>query len=206
MENLGLFWWFFKGGFIMYPILLCSVVALAIVWERLAVLYRARIKTKNFMGWIREVVGRGSLEDALSICERTPGPVASIFKAGLVKAKRPRPEIKEAIEAAGSREIRHLEKRFDWLVTIASVAPLLGFLGTVVGMVRVFQVIQRLGGYVDAAALAGGIWEALLTTVFGLSVAIPVIFAHNYLVGRVESLVAEMEERSEELIDLLAGR
>lgn len=206
MEKMGLFWWFFKGGIIMYPIAACSIVALAIWLERLAVLRKARINTKNFMDWIREVVGRGSIQDALNICDRTPGPISSIFKAGLARAGRPRQEIKEALEVAGAGEIRKLEKRLDWLMTIASVAPLLGFLGTVTGMVRTFQIIQRLGGYVDAAALAGGIWEALLTTVFGLCVAIPVVFIHNYLANRVEGLVAEMENSSSELIDLLTAR
>lgn len=206
MDKMGWFWWFFKGGIIMYPIALCSIVAAAIWFDRLAVLRQARVDTKSFMERIRETVGRGGIKEALGLCELTPGPIATIFKAGLVKSDRPRQEIKEAIEAAGGREIRLLEKRFDWLMTIASIAPLLGFLGTVTGMVRTFQVVQLLGGYVDAAALAGGIWEALLTTVFGLGVAIPVILVHNYLVNRVESLVWEMEESSEELIDLLTAR
>lgn len=201
--------WFQKGGIIMYPILLCSILALTIFIERVWHLRRARIDTANFMKEITTTVRTNRIKEAIDLCGRTGGPVANILKAGILKHDRSRPEIREAIEDAGVHEIPKLEKNIGMLATIAHISPLLGLLGTVTGMVRAFQVIQEKAASsypINPGDLAGGIWEALITTVAGLSVAIPVFVAYNYLVSRVESIVLDMEQSSTDLVNILSQR
>lgn len=204
-----MFNWFIKGGPIMWPILLCSIVAFAIVLERLYHLYRAKIDTKKFMEEIVNALKRNRIIEAIQMCDNTPGPTAHILKAGIMKHDRPRQEIRESIEDAGLHEVPRLEKNLGVLATIAHVAPLLGLLGTVTGMVRCFQIIQQKSTSlhpVSPGDLAGGIWEALLTTVAGLVVAIPTFVAYNYLVSRVDGMVLDMERSATDLINLLTER
>lgn len=203
------FEWMQKGGPIMYLIALTSVIGFAVVIERLYHLYRARIDTKKFMEGISGALRRNRVMEAIEMCDQTPGPIASILKAGILKHDRPKQEIKESIEEAGLHEIPRLEKNLGILGTVANIAPLLGLLGTVTGMVKAFQVVQQKAGALNPVSpgdLAGGIWEALLTTVFGLIVAIPAIVAYNYLVTKVDSFVLEMESSATELINLLSDR
>lgn len=203
------FEWMQKGGPIMYLIALTSVIGFAVVIERLYHLYRARIDTKKFMEGISGALRRNRVIEAIEMCDQTPGPIASILKAGILKHDRPKQEIKESIEEAGLHEIPRLEKNLGVLGTVANIAPLLGLLGTVTGMVKAFQVVQQKAGALNPVSpgdLAGGIWEALLTTVFGLIVAIPAIVAYNYLVTKVDSFVLEMESSATELINLLSDR
>lgn len=198
-----------KGGPVMYPIVLCSILAFAIVIERFYHLYRAKIDTKEFMNNIEVTIRRNRIVEAIQMCDKTPGPIAHIVKAGILKHDRSRQEIREAIEDAGHQEIPRLERHLGLLATIAHIAPLLGLLGTVTGMVRAFQVIQEKANSfnpVSPGDLAGGIWEALLTTVAGLIVAIPTIIAYNYLVNRVDEFVLEMERSAAELINILSER
>ena len=198
--------WFQKGGIIMYPILLCSIIALAIFIERLWQLHMAQINTEKFMNEISAMLRRNRIKEAIDTCNRTRGPVANILKAGILKHDRSRAEIREAIEDAGGYEVPELEKNISALATIAHVSPLLGLLGTVTGMVRAFQVIQEkttAATPVSPGDLAGGIWEALITTVAGLVVAIPTIIVYNYLVSRVEAIVLDMERSSTELVNIL---
>ena len=203
------FEWMQKGGPIMYLIALTSVIGFAVVIERLYHLYRARIDTKKFMEGISGALRRNRVMEAIEMCDQTPGPIASILKAGILKHDRDKQEIKESIEEAGLHEIPRLEKNLGILGTVANIAPLLGLLGTVTGMVKAFQVVQQKAGALNPVSpgdLAGGIWEALLTTVFGLIVAIPAIVAYNYLVTKVDSFVLEMERSATELINLLSDR
>ena len=196
-----------KGGPVMYPIILCSVLALAIVIERLYHIYRAQIDTKKFMDEITSTIKRNRITEAAEMCDQTPGPIAHILKAGVLKHGFPREEIRESIEDAGLHEVPRLEKNLNTLATIAQIAPLLGLLGTVAGMVRCFQIIQEKSSSfhpVNPGDLAGGIWEALITTVAGLIVAIPVLVAYNYLVSRVNHFVWEMELSANDLIDTLS--
>ncbi|NQT90078.1 MAG: MotA/TolQ/ExbB proton channel family protein [Candidatus Omnitrophica bacterium] len=198
-----------KGGPIMYPILLCSIIAMAIVIERVYHLYRARIDTRKFMDDIANVLRRNKIVEAIEMCDNTPGPIAHILKAGILKHDRPRQEIKESIEEAGLYEVPRMEKNLTALATIAHIAPLLGLLGTVVGMVGCFQVIQAKStsfNPVSPGDLAGGISQALVTTVAGLAVAIPVYVAYNYLVSRVNNLVLDMERSATDLINILTQR
>jgi biopolymer transport protein ExbB len=142
----------------------------------------------------------------VAVCDETPGPVAHIVKAGILKHDRPKEEIKETIQDAGQHEIPRLEKNLSVLATIAHISPLLGLLGTVLGMIAAFQRIQAESGRVNAGDLAGGIWEALITTAAGLSVAIPTYVAYNYLVSRVNALVLDMEKSATEVVDLLMNQ
>lgn len=192
------------GGVLMYPILLCSVISVAIFIERLYHLHRAEINTREFLAGIRNILKKRNITEAVAICEETPGPVAHIIKAGVLKHDQPKEEIKEAVEDAGLHEVPRLEKNLVVLATIAHITPLLGLLGTVLGMIGAFQEIQAAGGMVNAKDLATGIWEALITTAAGLTVAIPVYVAYNYLVSRVNGLVLEMEKSATEVVDLLA--
>ncbi len=198
-----------KGGPLMFLILLCSVIAFAVVLERLWHLRRARINTEEFMEDIAGTLKRNKIMNAIDKCNAMPGPIAQILKAGILKHDRARAEIKEAIEDAGLHEVPRLEKNLGVLATIAHVAPLLGLLGTVTGMVRAFQVIEMKAGAfmpVNPGDLAGGIWEALITTVAGLSVAIPVYVAYNFLVSRVDGFVLEMEKSATDLVNILGTK
>lgn len=193
----------------MYPIILCSIVALAVIIERLYHLYHAQIDIAKFMESISNMLKRNRIMDAIELCEKTPGPIAHISKAGILNHDRSRQEIKEAIEDVEIYELPRLEKNLGALSTIAHIAPLLGLLGTVTGMVRAFQVIQEKAGVsqpVSPGDLAGGIWEALLTTVAGLIVAIPTLVAYNYLLSRVKGFVIAMETSGTELVNLLTQK
>ena len=198
-----------KGGPVMWPIILCSILAFAILLERLYNLNRAKIDTVDFMNRIGATLKRNKIMEAIEMCNNTPGPIAQIMKAGILKHDRPRQEVREAIEDAGVHEVPRLEKNLSALATIAHISPLLGLLGTVTGMVRCFQVIQEKStslSPVNPGDLAGGIWEALITTVAGLIVAIPTYVAYNYLVSRVDNFVLEMEKAATELMNILATR
>ncbi len=193
-----------RGGVFMIPIVVCFWLGLAVAIERLLVLRRAKRSTEALLRSIRHVLGRGEMTSAMLLCERTPGPVASILRAGIERRDRSRGEIREAIESEGKAQLYHLQNRLGILATIAGAAPLLGFLGTVAGMIRAFMQVEKLAGSVDAAALAGGIWEALVTTAAGLLVGVTALVVHNYLVGKVERLVYEMETSSTRLLDVIS--
>jgi biopolymer transport protein ExbB len=192
-----------KGGWIVILIYILSIVALYIFIERLLVLRKLRINTNTFVLQIRNLLLRNQLEEAILLCKKTAGPIAKMTRAGIENAARPRMEIKDAIESAGRTEIFVLEKNLGTLSTVASVAPMLGFLGTVTGMIRAFMDIQSRGGNVDASVLAGGIWEALVTTAVGLAVGILSIMFYNHIQGKVEKIVSEMQNVSTELLDAI---
>ncbi len=198
-----------KGGPIMWPILLCSIFAFTIVIERLIKLKREQIDTRVFMEQISKSLKRNKIMEALDLCERTGGPIANILKAGILKHDRPRNEVREAIEDASIHEVPRLERNLPVLATVAHVAPLLGLLGTVTGLVSAFQVIESKASAttpINPGDLAGGIWEALLTTVFGLCVAIPTFVAYNYLVSRVDGFVLDMERSATDLLNILGEK
>ena len=200
---------FLAGGLIMWPILFASVWALAIVIEKLLYLRRIRVDTEEFLKKILVKIKQQKIKEAFFDCDTTLAPIGKILKAGILKHGRPREEIKEALEDASLYEIPILERNLSVLATIASVAPLLGLLGTVVGMVSCFQSIQLKATSVRPVTpgdLAGGIWEALLTTVAGLMVAIPTFLVNNYLVNSVNNLILEMERASVELVNFLADQ
>jgi biopolymer transport protein ExbB len=193
-----------KGGWLMIPIGLFSLVAVGIFIERMMVLRKAKINLNAFLLKIRQSISKRDYDNALLICSTTPGPISKVIERGIRLRNQDREEIKDAIESAGRAEIYQLERGFAALATISGVAPLTGFLGTVTGMIQAFMRIQELGGNVNATVLAGGIWEALITTAAGLIVGIPALLAYNYLVTKVQRLVFEMEVSSTNLLELLS--
>lgn len=198
-----------KGGPLMFLILICSVIAVAVFVERLWNLRKAEINTEEFMEDIAETLKRNKILDAIDKCNAMPGPIAHILKAGILKHDRSRAEIRESIEDAGLHEVPRLEKNLGALATIAHISPLLGLLGTVTGMVRAFQVIEQKSVAlipVNPGDLAGGIWEALITTVAGLAVAIPAYVAYNFLVSKVDGFVLEMEKSATDLLNILGTK
>ncbi|MCC6488941.1 MAG: MotA/TolQ/ExbB proton channel family protein [Candidatus Hydrogenedentes bacterium] len=192
-----------EGGVLMYPIIVCSVVALAIAIERFLTLRRATIDTREFMDAMRTVLRQNRIQEAVTICDETDAPVARIMKAGVLKHNRSKEDIREAIEDAGHLEIPRLERYMSALATCANIAPLLGLLGTVQGMIKCFATIQHKQGQVNPSDLAEGIGNALITTAAGLTVAIPALVVYNYFVTRVENMILEMEISSSELVELL---
>ncbi len=196
---------FVKGGVFMYPILFCSILALVVVVERFLVLRKAKIDAGQFMLRLRSVLQRGNIMEAINFCSKTDAPLANILKKGLVKYPEGHERIREAIENAGKEETFKLEHRLGLLASVAGIAPLLGFLGTVTGMIGAFRTIEQLSGAVNPSDLAGGIWEALLTTAFGLMVGITAFGFYNYFVNRVGRFVFEMESGSEEFLDLVVS-
>jgi len=192
-----------RGGWLMIPIALCSFIAAGIIIERWLTLRKARVNTGTLINRVRQALRSGEVGRAVDVCEETPGPVAGMLRVGIQRAGSSRAVIRETVESAGKAELYKLEKGMDTLATVAAIAPLLGFLGTVTGMIQAFMEIQALGGQVNANVLAGGIWEALMTTAAGLTVGIPAMIFYNWLVGRVQHFVFEMENSSMELLDLL---
>jgi biopolymer transport protein ExbB len=197
---------FLAGGPVMWPILFCSIFAFAIVVDKILYLHKIRIDTQEFLNNILDKMKRHQIKEALEVCDNTKSPISHILKAGILKYDRSRPQIQEAIEDASLYEIPRLEKNLPALATIAHISPLLGLLGTVTGMVRAFQIIQAKSTSfhpVSPGDLAGGIWEALLTTVAGLVVAIPTFVVYNYLVNRINNFILEMEKTSTEFVNFL---
>lgn len=198
-----------KGGPMMYLIIIASILAFGVVIERIYHLNKARIDAGKFMDGIINVLKRNKIIEAIEMCNATPGPIAHIVKAGILKHDRSKPEIREAVEEAARLEIPRMEKHLPILATIAHIAPLLGLVGTVTGMIKSFQVIQQKASAmipVNPGDLAGGIWEALLATLAGLAVAIPTYVAYNYLVSQVDNLVYDMETSATDLVNLLSSR
>ncbi len=193
----------FRGGLVMWPIMLCSVVALGITIERFFALRRATIDTREFMDTMRTALHQNRTQEAIEICEETDVPVARIMKAGILKHDRSKADIRESIEDAGQLEIPRLERYLSALATTAHIAPLLGLLGTVAGMIKAFAQIQNKQGLVNPSDLAEGISNALVTTAAGLTVAIPTLVVYNYFITRVDNMVLEMEISSSELLELL---
>ena len=206
LYKMNLWQVFLAGGPVMWPILLCSIFAFGIILEKFLYLRKVSIDVPGFLNSIMEKMKRHETKEALQICEAVKSPMANILKAGILKYDRPRAQIIETIEDASLYEIPRLEKNLNTLATIAHISPLLGLLGTVAGMVNCFHAIQVKAAtfhLVSPADLASGIWEALLTTVAGLLVAIPTFVAYNYLVSRVNSFILEMERASTELVNFL---
>jgi biopolymer transport protein ExbB len=191
----------------MWLILGCAVFALALALERFVYLCWAAQGSQEILAGILDMVKRNQIKEAVQSCEKSPFPVAKILKAGVLKYDRPRSQIKEALDDAALYEIPKLERNLPLLATVAHITPLLGLLGTAAGMTSCFYAVYGAASAaraVSTAQLAGGIWQALITTCAGLTVAIPVFAAYNYLVGRVNGLVLEMEKAATELVNSLS--
>jgi biopolymer transport protein ExbB len=191
-----------KGGVFMSPIILCSILALAVFLERLWVLRRNRIIPDVLIREVGELLTEKKISEALSLCQGDTSPISNIFSAGLKRSGKGMWLVKEAIEERGGREAVILEKRVGILATIGNLAPLLGLLGTVSGMIKTFNVMS-LEGVGNPSSLAGGIAEALITTAAGLCVAIPTLVCYRILRDKAESLIFEMEENSLGIIEIM---
>lgn len=194
---------FIQGGFLMYPIAIFSVIALIVIIERWRVISKSSMKMETFLNDVQDMLTEGNVRQAIRYCEQTDKPLARILVKGLQRLGRPIKEIEDAIMSAGKQEAYRLESKMDWLATIAGVAPLLGFLGTVTGMIDAFQQIQTMEGQVNPSLLAGGIWEALITTAFGLMVGILAYGFYNFLLTKINRKIFELETASTDFIDLL---
>ena len=190
---------FGKGGFVMYPLLLCSIAALAIVIEKIITLRRKKVIIPEIVNVLDNIKGTGDIGLALSICEKHQGPFANIIRSGLENRELPREELKEVLSDQGRQEVQYLERGLVILETIAAIAPLLGLLGTVIGILKVFDVIAVMG-VGQATALSGGISEALITTIVGLSVGIPAVVVYNLFANKAERLILEIEKYSSLLL------
>ena len=193
----------FKGGWIMVVLLLLSLMAGYIFIQRLLVIRRAGKEDQNFMNRIKDYIHEGKVDSALNLCRSTNTPSARMIEKGITRLGRPMNDVLVAIENVGNLEIAKLEKGFPLIATTAAGAPMLGFLGTVTGMVRAFFDMANAGTNVDVSLLSGGIYEALVTTVGGLVVGIITLFDYNYLVTQVDNVVNKMEARTMEFMDLL---
>jgi biopolymer transport protein ExbB len=202
-ESLTLLDVLLRGGWVMVPIALLSIVSVYLFVERMLVLRRARTDPHRFMQHVGDYVRAGDISGAIGYCRAQDSPISRILQRGLERLGRPIAEIQDAVQAAGRHETYDLERRTDLLASSAAIAPMLGFLGTVIGMIRAFQQVQTLQGAANPAALASGIWEALVTTAFGLAVGILALFFYNFLHNRIARAVNAMERAATEFIDLL---
>lgn len=193
---------FLDGGEFMWPILFIFVVGLAFVIERFWTLTRASVNTRKFLSRIRIALEQGGVAAAAEECEKTPGPVASIFHAGLSRSDKGISHVEKAITTAGSLEMAFLERGMIVLSTVIVMAPMLGFTGTVWGMIQAFDAI-KVQNDISPAIVASGISQALLTTLFGLIVAMIIQVFNNYFTSRIDKLIIDMEESSVELIEAL---
>jgi len=192
------------GGWVMLPILLCSIVALGIVGERLWSLRRERVLPNGLLAEVWELYRRNRLDAAEIAAVRRSSPLGKVLAAGLINMNHSREVMKESIVESGRQVVLELERFLNTLGTIASITPLLGLLGTVIGMIKVFNAIT-IQGVGDPAVLAGGISEALITTATGLVVAIPSLMFYRYFRGRVDGLVMSMEEEALKLVEVIHG-
>jgi len=192
-----------EGGVLMIPILVLFLISIYVIAERWSALSRSHTDTTPFLNTIEGMLKSAKQGEAVAYCEDFDKPLARIIKAGIKRLGRPIRDIEDAIDNAGKKEIFFLEKRMNWLATIAGVAPLIGFTGTVTGMIEAFMDIQSLQGNVNPSALAGGIWEALITTAAGLIVGLIAFGFYNFLLGKINRSIFELENASADFIDLL---
>ncbi len=194
--------YFNQGGEFMWPVLIILIIGLAIAFERVIQLILADVNTRKFIVSVKEALQEGGVSAAEEVCAATRGPVAAVFQAGLMRSDEGIEAVEKAVVAYGSIEMSFLERGLVWLSLFIALAPMFGFLGTVIGMVAAFDAIEAAGD-ISPSLVARGIKIALLTTVFGLIVAIILQFFYNYAVSKIDRIVVEMEEASIELIDSL---
>ncbi len=188
------------GGFMMWPLGFCLVVGiLIIIWKFLDLALKS-MKNRKLLSEVDGLIAQQRMDQALALCEESQSPAGDILAAGLKRYREGTERVTQAVENAGAIEVSKLERGLVWLATLSNVAPLLGFLGTVIGMIQAFQAIE-IAGEVEATLVAGGIKVALITTASGLTIAIPISVAHNYFVDRVDRIVIDMEESAQKMID-----
>ena len=205
-ENLSISFWqlFSSGGWLMWVLVALAAVMIFIFVERFIAIRKATQIDKNFMNRIRDYILEGNINSAIDLCRRTDSPFARMIEKGIERIGRPMSDIQTAIENVANVEVAKMETGLPWLASIAGGAPMIGFLGTVTGMVQVFiDMSANQSGGIELAQLSAGMYVAMVTTVGGLMVGIPAYFAHNYLVARVEKMVFRMEATTIAFMDIL---
>ncbi len=195
--------WIHSGGAIMWLILAGGFIASVIFLERLFHLHRAQIKIDDFLNGITTNLTRGNDLETISICDQTPGPAAHLVRTALLHRNEDREALTQAVRQAGIREIPRLERHTNLLITLAQVLPMLGLLGTVLGLLQMLAALQAGSPLVEIGTLSGGLWTALLTTAAGLITGIPAYAGYHFLISRVESIAIDMEETAEQIIYFL---
>ena len=193
---------FVQGGGFMWPILIALLFGLAIIGERAYSLINSSSDTDQFFEEVKTIYSDSGREQAIEFCENSPGPVASIFYAGLSKMEKTKEDVEKAVQNAGGLEMAFLEKNMIWINSVITIAPMLGFTGTVVGMIKAFEDI-KMANDLSPAVVAGGISQALLTTAFGLIVAMIMQVAQNFFVSMIDKLILDMEEQSIKIVEYL---
>ena len=196
--------YFLEGGAFMWPILVTLIFGLAFVIERAYSLMMSAVDAQTFFETVSKSMNDDGTEAAVQVCSETEGPIAAIFHAGLSKMNRGLGEVEKAIQNAGAIEMAFLEKNMIWLNAVITIAPMLGFTGTVVGMIAAFDAIKAAND-ISPAVVAGGISQALLTTAFGLIVAIILQIFYNFIISKIDDIVNDMEDASIALVDLIAS-
>lgn len=202
-ERLNLLELVFKGGFFMIPLVILSFIAVYIFVERYMTIKKARKEDSQFMNLIKDFVASGNIHSAQDLCNKTDHPLARMMAKGVMRIGRPLKDIETAVENVGKIEVGKLEKNMGTLATIAGAAPMIGFLGTVTGMIRAFYNMSKAGNNIDPGLLSGGIYEAMITTAAGLVVGIIAFIGYNFLVSMIDKVVHNLETRSVEFLDLL---
>ncbi len=201
--KMGLWELFNKGGWLMWVLLLLGGFTIFIFVERFLAIRKASLLDMHFMNRIRDYISEGKIDSAVNLCKKTDTPIARMVEKGIERLGRPMNDVQTAIENVANLEVSKLENGLPFLATIAGGAPMIGFLGTVMGMVQTFMDMSAAGGTVDMALLSGGMYIAMVTTVGGLIVGIPAYFGYNYLVARIEKVVFRMEANSIAFMDIL---
>ncbi|MBE6206389.1 MAG: MotA/TolQ/ExbB proton channel family protein [Rikenellaceae bacterium] len=202
-QTMSLWELFNAGGWLMWILLALGGIAIFIFVERFVAIRKATGVDMHFMNRIRDYISEGKIRSAVELCRKTDTPIARMIEKGIERIGRPVSDIQTSIENVANLEVSKLENGLPFLATIAGGAPMIGFLGTVIGMVQTFMEMQAGGGAVELATLAGGMYVAMVTTVGGLVVGIPAYFGYNYLVARIEKLIFQMEANSIAFMDIL---
>ncbi|HEX3890924.1 MAG TPA: MotA/TolQ/ExbB proton channel family protein [Verrucomicrobiae bacterium] len=192
-----------NGGPVVVLILIAAAVAIVVFIERALHCHRAQINSVEFLNGVRNVLKRDNVVEAISICDATPGPVARLVKTAILNRDKGRERVREAVEESGLTEVPLLEEKLNLLATIAQIAPLLGLLGTIVGLMEIFNQMQEAGLYAHIGQLSHGIWRALICAAAGIAVAIFAHAGYNYLVSRVNKIVLDMERASGEIVNIV---
>ncbi len=202
-ETLSFFELAMKGGWVMLPLILFSIIAIYIFIERYITISKAAKEDKNFMNHIRDFIHDGRIDSAKSLCKTADTPIGRMIDKGISRLGKPLNDVNAAIENTGNLEVSKLEKGVATLATIAGASPMIGFLGTVIGMVRAFFDMSKAGNNIDISLLSTGIYQAMITTVAGLIVGIIGYICYNILVARIEKVVFKLGARATEFMDLL---
>ncbi len=198
--HIELFDKFQQGGIVMWPMFLMSLAALAVFIERVLFLHRNQIRSREFLAGIENTLKKGRLVEALTVCQDTPGPAAAMVKAGLMSFRKSDEEIRESVREAAVVELGPIKRRIGALYAIAHAAPIFGLLGTLIGLIDAFSQYEEQGVYLNAGFLSGSMWQALISTATGLALSAVCILGHHFLVGRIQSIVQEMEWLGSELL------